>query len=258
MKIITWNCRMKFREEYNLIFPMNPDIVVVPECEDIKKINFDMFSKPPTDFYWIGNNEHKGLGVFTFNDITIDLDLNYNDTYEYILPLILKRKKERYHLLGVWTQEVKGERKKNPPFNEKVLDEKGKIIPINYIRQFRLSMIHYSEFLENENVIICGDFNSNLLWKKPHGIVTDRDHEYVVEQLRVKKIYSSYHHYFKEEQGKETLPTFYYHHKKEKPFHLDFCFLSKNLLDKITSVEIGKYEDWRKYSDHVPMIINMD
>jgi exonuclease III len=34
--------------------------------------------------------------------------------------------------------------------------------------------------------------------------------------------------------------------------------LSKNLTKKIKSVEIGKYHDWIKYSDHVPMIINLD
>ncbi|MDB2651877.1 hypothetical protein N9Y26_01390 [bacterium] len=35
-----------------------------------------------------------------------------------------------------------------------------------------LYMDHYDNFLRHENVIICGDFNSNLLWKKKHGIVT--------------------------------------------------------------------------------------
>ena len=96
--------------------------------------------------------------------------------------------------------------------------------------------------------------------KRKKGIVLDRDHQFVLEKLKLehKNIISSYHHFFNEEQGKETQPTFYLHHKKEKPFHLDFCFLSKELINRIESVEVGKYEDWIKYSDHVPMIINMD
>ena len=242
MKVITWNCKMRFRKEYNLIFPLNPDIIVIPECEDINKIEFDMFSNTPSDFFWIGDNPNKGLGVITFNNIKIEKYENYSDEFKYILPLVLTKNNEKIHLISVWTQIV----------------TKGGKDHKNYIRQFKLSLDHYDNFLRHENVIICGDFNSNLLWKKKHGIVTDRDHEYVIEYLGLKNIYSSYHHYFNEEQGKETLPTFYYHHKKEKPFHIDFCFLSKKLLDKITKVEVGKYEDWKKYSDHVPMIINMD
>ena len=30
---------MKFREDYKIIFPMNPDIVVIPESENINRIN---------------------------------------------------------------------------------------------------------------------------------------------------------------------------------------------------------------------------
>ena len=256
MKIITWNCKMNFKKEYHLIFPLKPDIVVIPECEDLKTINFDLFSNLPSDFYWIGKNKNKGLGVITFNDFKIELYNNYSNTFEYILPLILKKNQEVYHLLGVWTQII-GDKKNKPPFNEKIYDNNGKLIPINYIRQIRLSILKYNDFLEHENTIICGDFNSNLLWKEKRGMVIDRDHKYVVKHLNDKNIFSSYHHYFNEEHGKETLPTFYYHHKKEKPFHIDFCFLSKKLLEKITKVEVGKYDDWIKYSDHVPMIIEM-
>ena len=35
MKIINWNCKMKFREEYKSLIPFNPDIMVIPECEDM-------------------------------------------------------------------------------------------------------------------------------------------------------------------------------------------------------------------------------
>ena len=45
MRIITWNCKMKFREDYKKILPLNPDIVVVPECENPNKINARCFIK---------------------------------------------------------------------------------------------------------------------------------------------------------------------------------------------------------------------
>ena len=62
---------MKFREEYKLIFPMNPDIIIIQECEDLRNIHFDLFSNTPSDLYWIGTNPSKGLGVITFNDYKI-------------------------------------------------------------------------------------------------------------------------------------------------------------------------------------------
>ena len=94
MRVITWNCKMKFREDYKLIFPLKPDILIVPECEDIQKINLDLFSNTVTDSYWIGDNKSKGLGVFTFNGFKIKLYQNYNDKYKYILPLIISNQKQ--------------------------------------------------------------------------------------------------------------------------------------------------------------------
>ena len=232
---------MRFREEYKLIFPMNPDIIVIQECEDLKTINFDLFSNTPSDIYWIGDNPKKGLGVITFNDFKISLYEDYDNSYKYILPLEISKNNIIFNLIGVWTQMV-GKHNK---------DHK------NYIRQVILSMEKYDSFIKPDNTIIIGDFNSNLKWEKPYKHI-DNDHKYVVEELQKKGIESSYHYHFKEEQGDETRPTFFYHHKEEKPFHLDFCFLSKNLLDRLTQVEVGKYEDWIRFSDHVPITIEIN
>ena len=38
---------------------------------------------------------------------------------------------------------------------------------------------------------------------------------------------------------------------------IDYCFLSKPLIDRLKNVEIGEYGDWMKYSDHVPLIIDL-
>jgi exonuclease III len=48
-----------------------------------------------------------------------------------------------------------------------------------------------------------------------------------------------------------------YRHKG-KPYHIDYCFASKDLIDKLQSVEIGEYDFWIQYSDHVPLIANFD
>ena len=34
----------------------------------------------------------------------------------------------------------------------------------------------------------------------------------------------------------------------------DYCFVSADMIKKIKSVEVGSYNMWSKYSDHVPLI----
>ena len=71
-------------------------------------------------------------------------------------------------------------------------------------------------------------------------------------------INSLYHPYFNERQGKETKPTFFLQRNKAKPYHIDYCFVSADLLDKVTKVEIGTYENWTAHSDHSPINIDID
>lgn len=237
MKIITWNCKMKFREDLQEVFPLKPDLLVISECENIDRLNLPREGLPePSDAFWIGDNQSKGLGVFTFNGYKLELYENYSDEFKYILPLILSKEKEEFNLMGIWTKKV-GDKKQGHN---------------NYIRQVYLANIAYQEFLENENVIICGDFNSNLIWERT-GV--DKNHQDVLDQLSKKGIFSSYHHFFDEEQGKETQPTYYHYHKKDRPFHIDFCFLSKPLIEKLKLVSLGDFNSWIELSDHVPMTI---
>lgn len=230
---------MKFREDYKLIFPYNPDVLIIQETEDINTIDFGDYSSEVSGVLWIGENPKKGLGVICFNGYEVSLHENYKSEFKYVLPLILSRDTFRCNLIGVWTQKVGVKTKTHK----------------NYIRQFKLSIKCYESLFSLDDVIICGDFNSNLIWENPFRI--DKDHKEVIDKLEQKKIFSSYHHYFNEEQGRETRPTFYYHHKKEKPFHIDFCFLSLKLLNKIENVEVGNYDDWIKHSDHVPIIVTL-
>ena len=239
MKVITWNCKMKFREDLKTIFPEKPDILVVAECESIDRLNLSEIDCPkPTDSIWIGDNQSKGLAIFTFNDFKIELYENYSDNYKYILPVTVSRKDESYRVIGVWTKKV-GPKKKGH---------------LNYIRQAELSLTEYDSFLDHENVIVCGDFNSNLIWPKT-GI--DKNHQIVLDQLSSKNIYSSYHYFYDEEQGKESSPTYYHYHKIDNPFHIDFCFLSEALIKKLKSVQVGEFKDWMSLSDHVPMAIEL-
>tara|TARA_X000001036_G_C20482914_1_gene726451 strand:+ start:64 stop:747 length:684 start_codon:yes stop_codon:yes gene_type:complete len=224
---------MRFRNDYAQALSYKPDVMVIPECETLAKIKVPETS----DSYWIGDNVSKGLGVFTFNNFKIDLYDKYTNEFKYILPLIVSKGNISYKLIAVWTKKVEDKKKNH----------------INYIRQLHFALKEYESFIDDENVIIAGDLNSNLIWERT-GV--DKNHQDVLDQLLDKNIHSSYHHFFKEEQGKETQGTYFHYHKEDRPFHIDFCFLSKNILDRLKSVEIGKFKDWIHLSDHVPVIID--
>jgi exodeoxyribonuclease III len=46
--------------------------------------------------------------------------------------------------------------------------------------------------------------------------------------------------------------------KKDKPYHLDYCFASGDFVKHLKQVEVGDHEFWCKYSDNVPVIVTFD
>ncbi|MEP7141941.1 MAG: hypothetical protein ABI707_03670 [Ferruginibacter sp.] len=116
-------------------------------------------------------------------------------------------------------------------------------------------MIHYDQLLNNVPVIPIGDFNSNKKWDKIHRV---GNHTHVVELLAGKNIISAYHQHSGEEQGDETTPTFYLQRNKNKPYHIDYCFISADMYEKFQTIEIGSYENWIAHSDNSPITIKFD
>ena len=64
MKIITWNCNMAFRKKADFILAEQPDILIVPECENKERLNFGLYARQPNDIFWYGDLPTKGIGVF--------------------------------------------------------------------------------------------------------------------------------------------------------------------------------------------------
>jgi exonuclease III len=103
--------------------------------------------------------------------------------------------------------------------------------------------------------MLIGDFNSNSIWDKKHR---EGNHSTVVAKLEAKKIFSAYHKFFRQTQGKEEHPTLFMYRHKEKPYHIDYCFASTDLIEKLQNVEIGTYQEWTEHSDHKPLSVTVD
>lgn len=236
MRLITWNCQGAFRKKADFILPLKPDILVVQECEHPDKLRISQKSNKPNDFYWHGDSVNKGLGIFSYSDFKFELLRDYDPTFRYILPLRVTGSSRVFTLLAIWAMDNKENH------------------AARYIGQIWLAINHYKDILGSSTILI-GDFNSNKIWDYKERIGSHSD---VVNNLADKDIHSIYHKHFGLEQGKEKHPTFFLQKNESKPYHIDYCFISGDLIDKVTAVEIGPFENWKAHSDHSPLSIEFD
>ncbi len=225
---------MAFRKKAASILTQKPDILIIVECEHPDKLLFTADVPKPTDFLWFGKNNHKGLAIFSYCDFRFRVLENHNEAFRMIIPINVIGGHYDFNLFLVWAY--------NPH------DKDGK-----YITQVWKAIIHYDKLLEAKPTMFIGDFNSNVIWDyKKHRL---GNHAGVVKMLEDKGICSTYHIHHKQTQGKEEHPTFYMYRHKDKPYHIDYCFVSADMVEKLQSVEVGEYDRWTKYSDHVPLIV---
>jgi exonuclease III len=233
MKLITWNCQGAFRKKEHIILELLPDILIVQECEHPERLVFN--SKQPNDFLWFGDNQHKGLGVFSFSSLKLKLLNEHNSTFKTIVPILVTGGNFDFTLFAIWAN--------NPE------DKYHK-----YIEQVWRAINFYDQIISDSSIFI-GDFNSNKIWDRKHR---KGNHSDVVDFLATKNIHSIYHTLLDQEQGKETHPTFFLQRNKDKPYHIDYCFASNKMIDRIQNFEIGDFESWIVHSDHLPVIANFD
>lgn len=235
MKILTWNCNGAYRKKYHFIKDINPDIQVIQECEN-PKYSTKEYKNWATNYLWIGNNKNKGLAIFAKDGIQLEQlnwsDINHkykNEQLESFLPCLINN---RTILIAVWTKKANSE-------------------VFGYIGQLWKYLQLHKEKLKDRETIIIGDLNSNSVWDK-----WDRwwNHCDVVKELEELNILSLYHKLKNEKQGEETIPTFYLQRKLEKSYHIDYCFVSENLINKNTRLDILDYKRWLEVSDHVPIV----
>jgi exonuclease III len=224
---------MAFRKKADLLLGYEPDILIIPECEHPDKLLFPVSSVKPKDILWFGKNQNKGLAIFSYSDYRFTVLKKHNKKLRHIIPISVTGGQVDFNLFAIWAN--------NP------MDPDGQ-----YVEQVWKAIHYYRKLLGNTRTILAGDFNSNTIWDRKRRI---SNHSNVVKVLAEKGIFSTYHLHHNQVQGKEKHPTLYMYRHKDKSYHIDYCFASNDLTKKLQSVEIGDYESWTKYSDHVPVII---
>ena len=246
MKIISWNCNSTFREKISTIFDENSenyldaDIYVICECEnpedplpkykEYKRIVEDFAGD---NYFWVGDIHWKGLGIFAKKDIKLEPIEGLNERFKNFIAL---RVNDSFNLLGVWAMNKDSEKGLNA-YTEMIHD-----------------YFDANTQLFDEDLVMCGDFNSNVVWDYTHKAKDSegnaKDQTNLNIKLNNKGLFSVYHESTGEKQGKETKPTFYQSWNLNKPYHIDYVYAAKGV---VTTLEIGDADKWLELSDHMPL-----
>ena len=236
MKLISWNCQGAFRKKADKILLLKPDILVIQECEHPDKLVFSSTVAIPKQVLWFGDNTHKGLGIFSYGKYRFRVLDEYNPEIKFVVPISVTGGKVDFTLFAIWANN------RNDPDGQ-------------YVEQVWKAVNYYDNILNAGPSMLTGDFNSNKIWDRPTRV---GNHSAVVEKLAAKNIHSIYHRYLSQEQGKEEDPTFFLQRNRNKPYHIDYCFASADICDGLIKMEMGTFENWIEYSDHIPIMINVD
>ena len=227
MKIVSWNCAGAFREKFTSIIEEDADIYVIQECEDPAKAKSDEYKDFAGDnYFWTGDGKDKGLGIFAGSHVKLEkLDEYCGTDFKNFIAL---RVNDSFNLLGVWAM---------PKYVEMIHD-----------------YFDTNSYLFDDNLIMCGDFNSNAIWNNQHKTKDSegnaKDQTNLNKKLNKKGLFSAYHDLTSEKQGKETQYTFYLNWNLDKPYHIDYVYAAK---DRVIGFKIGDANKWIELSDHVPI-----
>lgn len=267
MKIVSWNCAGKFREDYNEILKQNADIYVIQECEDpdakydkYKKYKEAVYKFAGGNVFWTGNLHYKGLGVFVNKDLNVE-EITTKGPYKHFMAFKIGNS---FYLLAVWAMN-KDKELGLPPYVEMIHDF--------------LDENKDEELFDGTPIIMCGDFNSSAVfnpkhtYKRSHRDIhgNPKNHTCLDCKLNKKGLVSVYHELTKEKSGEEKYATFFQARHFDEPFHLDYVYASKELIKGKTTFkneekgnnlpnefEILDKDEWISLSDHLPIIFTFD
>jgi len=230
MKLIAWNCQGAFRKKAKYIADYKPDIAIISECEHPDRLHFENDTEPPTSYLWFGDNQVKGIGIFSYSGANFELYEGYDPSIRYCIPIRVFGR-WNFNLIAIWAMNHADRR-------------------LSYIGQIYSAVEKYADFIKPDETVLLGDWNSNKQWDDfaRHG-----NHSQVVAKLAAKGITSVYHAYFQEPFGEETIDTFYLYRKRGKGYHMDYCFVPETWLERLKVCSVGSFDDWSSFSDHSPI-----
>ncbi|MCL7744272.1 endonuclease/exonuclease/phosphatase family protein [Guyparkeria hydrothermalis] len=227
LRVVTWNGNLSLGKKLDRLLALEPDVAVIQECEQSLPVPAGY------RFVWTGSNPRKGLGVIS-KGLTLEVSPHAKYHWAYFLPVSIGE--GRLRMLATWA------------FNHRA----SRIGP-GYTGNPREVISDLSEWLREGPSVVAGDFNNSTIWDHIGKAARFRDIQHDLDQLG---LFSAYHHLTGEAFGRESRPTYFHTKNPDKPFHIDYCFLHHTL--RCQRVEIPGFSEWRTYSDHVPVITDLE
>lgn len=213
---------------------LQPDIAVLSEVACPEKLRRQVHELCGLPIVWVGDKKDKGLAVLSFNGDELALDRSYRSANQYVAPVQVNGPRS-FRLLAVWDHNDRKEGlNKRPGPLLRTLDDS-------------------SEFCQNDDLVVAGDFNNNPQWDRPNG---PNNMLRITQELMKRGLVSLYHHRTGLPFGGEVQATYWHH--RTKPYHIDYIFVPTTWLKNLMSFEIGTFEEWcgTGLSDHAPLIAN--
>ena len=229
MRIVTWNCCGGLKAKFSKLVAMDADVLVIQEC--LRPFVDEQNKLQGWSCAWI-DGDKKGLAVFARMPWAI---LDAHPLPPKLSGMAMVDGPARVELYPVWTQVSK-----NPT--------------LEYIEQIHLLLDTIERTPISTGRVVLGDFNSNARWDADYG---EKSHSRAVDRFRKLGMESAYHTFTGEVHGSETNQT-HRNNKNKQNYHVDYAFLAQTLLSKLKSATVGPLEEWLSFSDHAPLILDLD
>ena len=237
VRLVEWNVAMSLHRKAHLLAELNPTVAILPESAHPDKTGQALTAIGATSVQWIGSNLSKGLSAVAFSGWELRIDESYDPGYQWVMPLHLTGPRH-IRLLAVWDFDHRGTGHESA----------------RKLGACRASIEHYKGFLSGESdlTVISGDFNNSVRWDSPTKAVKFGE---FMDQLEVLGFVSAYHFHNHCERGTEPDPTLWWTRNVDKPYHIDYTFVSRP--EAIEAVTVGSPTDWLAFSDHSPMTVDL-
>ena len=223
MRIVTWNCcRGPFAKKLARLEALAASVTSIQECP-----------RPETSdatFLWHGENQRQGLGLLVAPGYSLrPCSLRATRPYHLLAEI---EGPHSFLALAVWTQRTS-----------------------RYVEAVVETLWAHRDLILANPTVVLGDLNSNAIWDADHP--GDRNHSALVRLCADLGLVSAYHQYWREGHGSESRPTYYFRWNKDRPYHIDYCFIPEAWASSLTSVDVGTYEGWADLSDHRPLVVDL-
>ena len=227
MRIVTWNLRSATDRKWAHLEGLAPDLAILSEvARDPKALREPAFDRPELSFQWEGTSAHKGLGLAGFGRPLARLTAR-----QAIGRWSIAAVSDGLAVLGIWSCPLR-----SGAYAAEVIRCLDAFEPV--LRRF-------------PSRVVAGDFNVSGGGRGFRGLQ---------DRLAAAGLVSAYHHFSGEAFGQETALTIHPRHGGERGYHIDYCFVSQDLVANLRHVEIGDHKTWvaSGLSDHVPLIVDLN